>query len=172
VIFGNPAIVLKRELMMIPFYGWYLWKAGMIAIDRKAGAAALRRLVAAGARAAALRRPIVIFPEGTRTAPGTHHPYQPGVAALYRQLELPLVPVAVNSGLYWGRRRFVKRPGRIIIEILPAIPPGGERRAVMGDLEQRIEAATTRLLAEAQAAGATDEKAVDDFTEHPGGTRG
>jgi 1-acyl-sn-glycerol-3-phosphate acyltransferase len=172
VIFGNPAIVLKRELMMIPFYGWYLWKAGMIAIDRKAGAVALRRLVAAAARAAALRRPIVIFPEGTRTAPGTHHPYQPGVAALYRQLELPLVPVAVNSGLYWGRRRFVKRPGRIIMEILPAIPPGGERRAVMGELEQRIEAATTRLLAEAQAAGATDEKAVDDSTEHPGGTRG
>jgi 1-acyl-sn-glycerol-3-phosphate acyltransferase len=152
VIFGDPAIVLKRELMMIPFYGWYLWKAGMIAIDRKAGAAALRRLVAAGARAAAAGRPIVIFPEGTRTAPGTHGPYQPGVAALYRQLELPLVPVAVNSGLYWGRRQFLKRPGRIIMEILPPIPPGRERRAVMAELEQRIEAAAGRLLAEAGAA--------------------
>jgi 1-acyl-sn-glycerol-3-phosphate acyltransferase len=172
VIFGNPAIVLKRELMMIPFYGWYLWKAGMIAIDRKAGAVALRRLVAAGARAAKLRRPIVIFPEGTRTAPGTHHPYQPGVAALYRQLELPLVPVAVNSGLYWGRRRFLKRPGRIIMEILPAIPPGGERRAVMAELEQRIEAATARLLAEAEAGGAIHEVAVDNPSARAGGNRG
>ena len=172
VIFGDPAIVLKRELMMIPFYGWYLWKAGMIAIDRKAGAAALRRLVAAAARAAALRRPIVIFPEGTRTAPGTHRPYQPGVAALYRQLALPLVPVAVNSGLYWGRRQFLKRPGRIIVEILPAIPPGGERHAVMAELEQRIEAATARLLAEAQVPRTMDETAVDDSSARHGGNRG
>jgi 1-acyl-sn-glycerol-3-phosphate acyltransferase len=149
VIFDDPAIVVKQELMWIPFYGWYLWKAGMIAVDRKAGAPALRKLVAAGRAAAALGRPIVIFPEGTRTAPGTHRPYQPGVAALYRQLDLPLVPVAVNSGLFWGRRRFLKRPGRITVEILPPIPPGGERHQVMQELERRIEAATTRLVAKA-----------------------
>ena len=172
VIFGDPAIVLKKELMMIPFYGWYLWKAGMIAVDRKAGAAALRKLVAAGARAAALGRPIVIFPEGTRTAPGTHRPYQPGVAALYRQLDLPLVPVAVNSGLYWGRRQFLKRPGRIVMEILPAIAPGGERHAVMAELEERIEAATARLLAEARPRDAPRDKAVDGSSAARGGTRG
>jgi len=92
----------------------------------------------------------VIFPEGTRTAPGTHRPYQPGVAALYRQLDLPLVPVAVNSGLFWARRGFLKRPGRITLEILPPIPPGGERHQVMQELERRIETATARLVAQAQ----------------------
>ena len=150
VIFDDPAIVLKRELLWIPFYGWYLRKAGMIAIDRKAGAQALRRLVAAAERAVAQGRPLVIFPEGTRTAPGTHRPYQPGVAALYRQLDLPLGPVAVNSGVFWGRRRFLKRPGRIIVEILPPIPPGGERREVMAELARRIEGASERLVAEAR----------------------
>jgi len=150
VIFDDPAIVVKQELLWIPFYGWYLSKAGMISVDRKAGAQALRRLVAAGERAAAQGRPLVIFPEGTRTAPGTHRSYQPGVAALYRQLGLPLVPVAVNSGVFWGRRSFLKRPGRITVEILPPIPPGGERREVMAELERRIETATERLVREAR----------------------
>jgi len=154
VVFADPAIVLKRELMMIPFYGWYLWKAGMIAIDRAAGASALKRMVASSEQVAGEGRAIVIFPEGTRTAPGVQHPYQPGVAALYRQLGLPLVPVAVNSGVFWGRRRFAKRPGRITIEILPPIPPGGDRRAVMAELESRIETATARLVARAEAATA------------------
>lgn len=150
VVFDDPAIILKKELILIPFYGWYLWKAGMIAVDRSAGAAALKAMVAAGERAAALGRPIIIFPEGTRTAVGTRQPYQPGVAAIYRQLDLPLVPVAVNSGVFWGRRRFVKRPGRIVLEILPSIPPGRDRRKMMAELEERIEAATTRLVAESQ----------------------
>ena len=119
VIFARPAIVIKRELGFVPFYGWYALKAGMIPIDRGAGATALRRMIAAAERAKAAGRPIFIFPEGTRTAVGERRPYQPGVAALYRQLGMPLVPVAVNSGLFWGRRRFLKRPGRIVVEILP-----------------------------------------------------
>lgn len=161
VIFDDPAIVLKRELMLIPFYGWYLWKAGMISVDRTAGAAALKQMVAAGERAVTAGRPIVIFPEGTRTAIGARRPYQPGVAALYRQLALPLVPVAVNSGLFWGRRQFLKRPGRITVEILPAIPPGRDRRAVMAELEERIEAATARLVGAAPAAPGFGDKPVD-----------
>jgi 1-acyl-sn-glycerol-3-phosphate acyltransferase len=152
-LFPDPAIVLKQELLWIPFYGWYLSKSGMIGIDRKAGAAALRKLIAAAERAVAEGRPIVIFPEGTRTAPGTRRPYQPGVAALYRQLGVPLLPVALNSGLYWGRRSFLKRPGRIVVEILPPIAPGGERRAVMAELETRIETATERLVAEGREHG-------------------
>jgi 1-acyl-sn-glycerol-3-phosphate acyltransferase len=152
VVFGDAAIVSKKELMLVPFYGWYVWKAGMIAIDRQAGAAALRRLVAAAQRAVGQGRSIVIFPEGTRTAPGTHRPYQPGVAALYRRLDLPVVPVALNSGLFWGRRHFLKRPGRIVLEILEPIPPGGDRRAVMAALEERIETATARLVAADRAA--------------------
>jgi 1-acyl-sn-glycerol-3-phosphate acyltransferase len=97
----------------------------------------------------ARNRKIVIFPQGTRTAPGEHGPaYQPGVAALYQALGLPLVPAAVNSGLFWGRRAFNKRPGRITLEFLPSIPPGQPRRAVMSELEARIETATERLVAE------------------------
>lgn len=147
VIFDRPVIVMKRELGWIPVYGWYVRKAGMVPIDRAAGPAALRGMVAAAREAAAQGRPIIIFPEGTRRAPGAPPAYQPGVYALYRQLGLPLVPVAVNSGLYWGRRSFVKRPGRIVVEILPPIAPGGERRAVMDALEAAIEGASTRLAA-------------------------
>ena len=145
VIFDRPVIVLKRELGWIPFYGWYALKAGMIPIDRGAAAAAVRSMVARSARAVAERRPIIVFPEGTRTAPGAAPAYQPGIYALYRQLGLPIVPVAVNSGRYWGRRQFTKRPGRIVVEILPPIAPGGDRRAVMAALEAAIEGACARL---------------------------
>jgi 1-acyl-sn-glycerol-3-phosphate acyltransferase len=150
-VLKNPAVVLKRELLLLPFYGWYAARAGSIAINRKAGAAALRRMVAAARPIAAQARPIVIFPEGTRVAPGARLPYQPGVAALYQALALPLVPAAVNSGLFWGRRSFLKRPGRIVLEFLEPIPPGWPRRRLMAELEQRVETATAALLHETQA---------------------
>ena len=150
VVFGDFAAVVKRELLLVPFYGWYAARAGSIAIDRKAGASALRRMVAAARPIAAQGRPIVIFPEGTRVAPGMRLPYQPGVAALYRALALPLVPAAVDSGYFWERRSFVKRPGRIVLEFLDPIPPGWPRRRVMAELERRIETAATGLLREAQ----------------------
>ncbi len=171
VMFPNPAMVIKRELGWIPIYGWYAVKAGMIPIDRSGGARALKRMIATSERALAQGRPVFIFPEGTRSAVGTHAPYQPGVAALYRQLDVPLVPVAVNSGLFWGRRDFLRRPGRITVEILPAIPPGGERRAVLAELEARIEAATARLI---EATGQTrhEDKAVESVAVRSGGTRG
>jgi 1-acyl-sn-glycerol-3-phosphate acyltransferase len=148
VVLGDPAVVLKRELFLVPFYGWYAARAGSIAIDRRGGAGALRRMVAGARREAAAGRKVVIFPEGTRTAPGHRLPYQPGIAALYQALDLPVVPAAVNSGLYWGRRSFVKRPGRIILAFLEPIAPGLSRREMMHELEHRIETATDRLLAE------------------------
>jgi 1-acyl-sn-glycerol-3-phosphate acyltransferase len=148
VVLGDPAPVVKRELLLLPFYGWYAVRAGSIAIDRKARAGALRRMVAQARPVAAAGRPIVIFPEGTRVAPGERRSYQPGVAALYQALALPLVPAAVNSGLYWGRRSFVKRPGRIVLEFLEPIPPGHTRPRLMAELERRIEAATTTLVRE------------------------
>jgi 1-acyl-sn-glycerol-3-phosphate acyltransferase len=151
VVLSDFAAVVKRELLLVPFYGWYAARAGSIAIDRKAGARALRRMVAAARPVAAQGRPIVIFPEGTRVAPGARLPYQPGVAALYQALALPLVPAAVDSGYFWGRRSFVKRPGRIVLEFLDPIPPGWPRRRVMAELEQRIETAAAVLLREAQA---------------------
>jgi 1-acyl-sn-glycerol-3-phosphate acyltransferase len=155
IVLGDPACVLKRELLFVPLYGWYAARAGSIAIDRKAGASALRRMIAAARSIAADGRPIVIFPEGTRVAPGARLPYQPGVAALYQALGLPLVPAAVNSGYFWGRRSFVKRPGRIVLEFLEPIPPGQPHRAVMAELEQRIETATAALQREAAAAPRT-----------------
>jgi 1-acyl-sn-glycerol-3-phosphate acyltransferase len=91
-------------------------------------------------------RSILIFPEGTRVAIGAERPYQAGTAALYRQLGVPVVPVALNSGLFWGRRQFIKRPGLIEVEVLPAIPPGLDRKRFMALLQQRIEGATDRLV--------------------------
>ena len=151
VVLSDPAAVVKRELLLLPFYGWYAARAGSIGIDRKAGATALRRMVAVARPIAAQGRSIIIFPEGTRVAPGVHLPYQPGVAALYQALALPLVTAAVNSGFFWGRRSFVKRPGRIVLEFLAPIPPGRSSREVMTDLEQRIETASAALLREAEA---------------------
>jgi 1-acyl-sn-glycerol-3-phosphate acyltransferase len=152
VMFRHAAIVIKHELAWLPIYGWYAVRAGGIPVDRGAGASALKRMLARARKAAASGRPIAIFPEGTRTAVGARLPYHPGVAALYTQLNLPLVPVAVNSGVFWGRRSFLKYPGRIVLEILPAIPAGQPRRKVMAELEARIEAATARLVEEARNA--------------------
>jgi 1-acyl-sn-glycerol-3-phosphate acyltransferase len=140
-----PAFVLKKELLSIPLFGWFMRKTGMIAVDRKAGASALRGMARQAAETLESGRSILIFPEGTRVAPGQTRPYQPGVAALYTQLKVPVVPVALNSGLYWGRRAFFKQPGTIVVEILPPIPPGLDRKALMRELENRIETAATAL---------------------------
>jgi 1-acyl-sn-glycerol-3-phosphate acyltransferase len=150
-LFDDPAMVLKGELLWIPYYGWFSKKAKMIAIDRGAGASAIRRLVAQGKAALAANRPIVIFPEGSRMAPGAAPAYKPGIAALYRQLGVPCVPVAVNSGLYWPRRRFLRRPGTIVLEFLAPIPAGLDRAAFMAELETRTETATAKLLAEGES---------------------
>ncbi|MEM7042343.1 MAG: lysophospholipid acyltransferase family protein [Pseudomonadota bacterium] len=147
LLIDDPAIALKQELTKIPIFGPCLRHAGMITIDRGHGTRALRSLIDGGRQAIARGSPIVIFPEGTRTPPGERNTYHPGVAALYRQLALPVVPVALNSGLFWGRRSFVKRPGTILVEFLEPIKPGLERKAFMAELEQRIETATDRLVA-------------------------
>jgi len=145
LLLDEPAYVLKRELTYLPLFGWLLLRAGMIPVDRAGRASALRRMIGQAKQRTAAGRPLLIYPEGTRTAPGERRPYQPGVAALYGQLDLPVVPVALNSGLFWGRRQFVKRPGTITVEFLPAIPPGLPRRAFMAELEKRLEGACARL---------------------------
>ena len=152
LLLADPAIVLKQELTRIPLFGRYLLHAGMIRIDRRGGAAALRSLVEDARAALARGSSVVVFPEGTRAPPGGRNPYHPGIAALYRQLGCEVVPVALNSGLFWGRRSFIKRPGRIVIEFLPPIEPGLDRKAFMADLERRIEDATAELIAEARRA--------------------
>ena len=153
ILFPDCAVVIKRELGWLPFYGWYVVKAGSITVDRGAASRALRRMVKRAERVIAARRTIVIFPQGTRTAIGAHKPYLPGIAALYQHLDLPVVPVALNSGLFWGRRRFLRRPGTVLVEILPPIAPGKKRPELMAELERRIETATDALVAEGKARG-------------------
>ncbi len=142
----DPAIILKRELLYVPIFGWYLAKSGPIPIDRTAGAKALRSMIRAAEKSAADGRSVVIFPEGTRARPGETLPYRPGVAALYTKLGRPCVPVALTSGRCWPGRGFAFRPGTITVEILDPIPPGQPRDVFMAELEERIETATRRLL--------------------------
>ena len=153
----DPAIVLKKELLSIPIYGQMCRKSRMIAVDRAGGPSALKAMVADARTEIAAGRPIVIFPQGTRTAPGAPveaAPYQPGVAALYRALGIPVVPVSLNSGLFWARRSFLKQPGTIVLEYQEPIPPGLDRRGFMAMLTERIEGGTARLEAEAKSAPA------------------
>lgn len=151
ILLRDPATVMKRELLRVPGYGWYAQKCEMIVIDRDGHASALRNLIRSARERIAAGRPIVIFPEGTRKLPGEAPDYKPGVAALYSSLDAPCVPVALNSGLFWARKGTKPRAGRIVVEILPAIAPGLSRAAFMTELQERIEAATSRLLAEGRA---------------------
>ena len=144
LVLDQPAIVLKRELLRIPFYGWFVWKATAIPIDRAAGASALRKMSGAARDVLAQGRPILIFPEGTRKKPGTAPDYKPGVAGLYALSGVACVPAALNSGVYWTG--FLKKPGTIVLEFLEPIAPGLKRDAFMSLLENRIETATNRLL--------------------------
>jgi 1-acyl-sn-glycerol-3-phosphate acyltransferase len=144
IVLDDPAIVLKRGLLYIPFYGWYLWKAAAIAIDRSAGADALRQIARRASAVLAEGRPILIFPEGTRKKPGAAPDYKPGVAGLYGIFKVPCVPVALDSGRYW--QGFAKLPGTISLEFLGVIPPGLRRDAFMPLLQERIETATAALL--------------------------
>ena len=143
------AYVVKRELFWFPFFGWFLSRVGMIGIDRSGGATALKKLVADCKEQLASRRTIIIFPQGTRTPPGAERPYLPGTAALYTQCKVPVVPTALNSGVFWPRRTFVKRPGTVVVEFLTPIAPGLNRREFIARLEAEIESATTRIEQEA-----------------------
>ena len=159
----DPVYVLKRELTYIPLFGWYLRKAGNIGIDRSAGATSLRAMFPKVKQRLNEGCQVIVFPEGTRTPPGTRQPYQPGIAALYPRFAVPLLPVALNSGLFWGRRRFRKLPGRITLEVLQPLPAGLDRRLLLQELEARIEAATMRLC----TGGAADTEAGEATAATP-----
>jgi 1-acyl-sn-glycerol-3-phosphate acyltransferase len=147
-LLDDPAIVLKRELMWIPLFGWFAWKFGMIPVDRTARGPALKSLLRHAEAAVADGRQILVFPEGTRRAPDAPPDYKSGATALYLKLKVPCVPFALNSGLFWPRRRFLRRPGTIVVEFLPAIPPGLSRKDFEHRLVESIEPATARLVAE------------------------
>ncbi len=151
----DPAIILKKELALMPFLGWYALKTGMIVIDRAGTSKTLKQIVRAGEKAKAQGRAIVIFPEGTRRAPGAEPDYKAaGISALNKTLDLPTVPVATNAGLCWPARGLRRTPGLIVYEILPPLPPGLDRKAYMQALEAALETASDRLLEEGRAAQA------------------
>ena len=156
LIVNDATYVLKKELLAIPFYGLLLRKSKMIAIDRDGGASSLKKLVGESVSALDEGRKVVIFPEGTRAAVGDKLPYHPGVAAVYKKADAPVIPVALNSGLFWARRSFQKRPGCIVLEYLDPMPTGLDRKTFMAELEDRIETATHRLIAEGKAKWGTD----------------
>lgn len=148
LLLEDASYVLKKELLLIPLYGWLLKKNKMVAIDRNGGGMALRQLVYDSQAIIENGRQLVIFPEGTRSQPGSKFPYHPGVAAIYKKISVPVIPVALNSGLFWGRRSFAKKPGKIIIEFLPPLTPGMERKSFIAELESRVEKASNQLIAE------------------------
>jgi len=139
------AAVLKKELRRIPIYGWFLARTGMVPIERSAGGSALKRMLRAARHYVSDGSHLLIMPEGTRMPPGRTGRYQPGVFALYKYLDLPVIPVAHNSGLFWGRGQFVKTPGTVRVEFLEPIEPGLDKQAFMTLLQDRIETAATRL---------------------------
>ena len=146
---SDPTFILKRELTWIPVWGWFTIKAGMIPVDRSRGSAAIADMNNRARAEVARGRQILIYPEGTRRPPGAEPAYKQGVAHLYRSLGVPCLPVALNSGLFWPRRRFVMRPGTIVVEFLEPIAPGLEREVFLQVLKERIESASSRLLTEA-----------------------
>ncbi|MGI9383876.1 MAG: lysophospholipid acyltransferase family protein [Methyloligellaceae bacterium] len=148
----DPAMIMKRELIWIPFYGWFSRKFRMIFVRRAAGPSALRRMARDAADRARDGREIIIFPEGTRRAPGAPPNYKPGVVLLYEALKIPCCPVALNSGLFWPRRTIRRYPGTIIVEFLDPIPPGLPRSEFLPRLQSAIETATDALAAEAASA--------------------
>lgn len=147
-----PSFILKRELRAIPVFGWYIWKLRQIPVDRGKRSAALASMARSAEEAINLQRHIIIFPEGTRRPAGAEPKYKYGIAHLYSSLNCKVVPVAVNSGVYWPRRRFFRFPGTISAQILPPIEPGLDQKAFLARLEQDIETASNALFEEAAAA--------------------
>ena len=147
-LFDDPTFIVKRELMWIPLFGWYIWKARMIPVDRGARSQALASMTERAGAELAHSRQLVIFPEGTRRAPGAEPAYKFGVAHLYAETGAPCLPIALNSGLVWGRRAFLRRPGTVRVEILDPIPPGLGRTEFFERLKRDVEASTARLIAE------------------------
>ncbi len=149
IIFNDPAVVLKKELMDIPLWGHYAKLMEMIPVDRKRGSEAMTFMVKHAKQRVNDKRPIVIFPQGTRVGVGQKKKYKYGVIRLYEELHIPIVPVALNSGVYWPRKALVIKPGTIIVDILPPIPSGQNPQDVLRKLEETIETSSDRLCQEA-----------------------
>ncbi|MGB8398678.1 lysophospholipid acyltransferase family protein [Bradyrhizobium sp.] len=144
--FDQPLYILKRELTWIPFFGWYLIKANMIGIDRSAGGRSLKDMARRAAEAVRRGRQLIIFPEGTRTPVDAAPSYKSGIGLIYVDCGVTCLPVALNSGLFWPRRTFMRYPGTLVVEFLDPLPPGLSRREFLSRVSTVIEDATNRLV--------------------------
>ena len=149
-MFEDPTFILKRELQWIPLFGWFTIKGRMIAVDRSAGSAGMTAMTARAAKELGNGRQIVIFPEGTRRHAGAEPAYKYGIVRLYEIGNVPCVPIALNSGLFWKRRSIIRMPGTIVVEVLDPIPAGLDKEVFMARLQNDIETATARLIAEGE----------------------
>ena len=153
--FPDFSYILKHELIYLPFFGWYLLAAEQIGIDRAKGGKVLPQLIAKAKAIFAQDRQLFIFPEGTRRPAGAPPLYKTGITQLYAETNVPVLPVALNSGVFWPRRSFLVRPGTVVIEFLPVIQPGMEPREFFDKLRDDIENASNRLIDEAVAKDAS-----------------
>lgn len=147
-LFDDPTYILKRELMWIPFFGWCAWKTGMIPVDRGKRSQALADMTERARLELQRGRQLVIFPEGTRRPPGAPPKYKFGVAHLYAEIGVPCLPIALNSGLFWPRRSFLRYPGIVRVRLLDPIPPGLDKQVFFARLQEEIESATAQLIAQ------------------------
>ena len=148
-VLPNPRFVMKKELERAPILGWYARRIGCVSVDRGQKAKAIRAMVEAVHRSRGQVGQLVIYPQGTRVAPGTHQTYKVGTGVLYQELGAPCVPVACNVGVFWARHSLYRKPGRAVVEFLDPIPPGLDLREFMTRVEREVETASNRLMGEA-----------------------
>jgi len=144
--FDAPLFIYKRELAWIPFFGWYLMKSKMIGVDRDGGIRSLMEMARRAPKEIRSGRQLIIFPEGTRTPVGAPPHYMTGVGQIYASSGVPCIPVALNSGLFWPRRTFMRYPGTLVVEFLDPLPPGLTRKDFIARITVAIEEATNRLV--------------------------
>lgn len=149
--FDRPLFIYKRELGKIPFFGWYLKKSKMVGVDRDGGARSLIDMAKRATEEVQLGRQLIIFPEGTRRPVEAPPDYKPGIAQIYAKCGVPCLPVALNSGLFWPRRTFLRYPGTLVVEFLDPLPPGLPRKEFIAAISAAIETATDHIVAEARA---------------------
>jgi 1-acyl-sn-glycerol-3-phosphate acyltransferase len=145
--FPEPRYILKRELLWVPFFGFYLMRTGQVAINRGKRSDAIAAMNKAADAAVREGGQLLIFPEGTRRPVDAEPQYKMGVAHMYEALKVPVIPVAINAGVFWPRRTFLKYPGTIVMEFLPPIAPGLPKDEFLKLLQEQVETATNRLVA-------------------------
>jgi len=148
-VLPRPKFIMKKELLWAPIVGWFAKRIGCVPVDRGKRGSAIKQMKQDVARGQSLPGQLIIYPQGTRVAPGAYRKYKVGTAILYEQLQQDCVPVATNVGVFWPRHGIMRQPGLAVVEFLPRVAAGKDQDAFMADLEHDIEAASNRLMQQA-----------------------